>query len=170
MTTRELIYAADLLIATSWEFTPEEFAERLAAFVAESTDKLAALRVVCRAYEGKADALKAEAATYSKAAKVAGNRAEAITDLAAKLTRAAIEIGEPLAGAKFVGNGGKAPLVYAPDFDAAKLPTALQRVSIEPHADAIRTAIEGGAEVAGVHIGERGERLKWTEEPAKGAK
>lgn len=161
-TTRDLLAAADLLIATSWEMTPEEFEERLAAFTAESTDKLAAIKAVLRAYEGKQEAHKQEARIYTEAARLAGKRADRLTELAGMLVRAAEEVGEPLAGAKFVANGGKVPLVYAEGFNPADLPLEYQRVSIEADADRLRAAIEAGAEIPGVTLGARGSRLKWT--------
>lgn len=164
-TTLELIHAADLLIATSWEMEPAEFDARLAAFVAESTGKLHALRVVCKAYEAKADACKAEAKVYSTAGKTAANRAESVEALATMLVRKAAEAGEALPGAKMVGNGGKVPLVYSATFAATDLPFAMQRVVVEADSDAIRAALEKGESVPGVTLGERGERLKWTEEP-----
>ena len=164
-TTRDLLHAADMLIATSADYTEDEFAERLSAFVDESADKLASLRVVCKAYEAKADGCKAEAKVYAAAAKTANNRAESIEALAGLLVRKAIEVGEPLPGAKMVGNGGKVPLVYAPTFAATDLPFSMQRVVVEADSDAIRAALERGEVVEGVTLGERGERLKWTEEP-----
>ena len=78
MTTAQLIHAAALMVETSWEMTPEEFAERLEAFVAESTDKIAALRAVCKAAEGRAAVCKAEADAYAAAAKAHKSNAERV--------------------------------------------------------------------------------------------
>lgn len=163
--TLELIAAADLLIATSWETSPEDFDARLAAFVAESADTLAALRVICKAYESKADACKSEAKVYAGAAKSATNRAERVESLAAMLVKKAAETGEILPGAKMVSNGGGVPLLYSATFVAAELPFAYQAVVVVPDSAAIRAALEQGESVPGVALGTRGEHLKWTEEP-----
>jgi len=163
VTTAQLIHAAALMVETSWEMTPEEFDERLAAFVAESTDKIAALRAVCKAADGRAATCKAEAAAYSAAAKSHATNAERVKARATALMLAAEETGETLPGARLQVNGGTAPLVYAEDFDPASLPFTLQRVTVEPNADAIRAAIAKGETVPGVTLGERGRSLRWTE-------
>ena len=163
MTTQELIHAAAMLVETSWEMPSEEFEERIAAFVAESTDKIAALRAVCKAAEGRATALKAEAAAYTAAAKAHANNADRVKARAFALMEAAEHAGETLAGARLQPNGGKQPLVYAADFDATALPFEFQRVSVEADADAIAAAIAKGEAVAGVTLGERGRHLRWTE-------
>lgn len=163
MTTSELIHAAALMVETSWEMTPEEFEERLAAFVAESSDKIAALRAVCKAAEGRAAVCKAEADAYAAAAKVHKNNAERVKARAFALMEAAEATGETLPGARLQVNGGVAPLVYAEGFDANALPFTLQRVTVEPNADAIRAALAKGENVPGVVVGERGRSLRWTE-------
>lgn len=162
-TTRELIYAADLLVTTSWEMTPEDFDTRLAAFVEESTDKLAALRAVHKAAEARAAGLKAEAAAYAAASKAQANIAERTKQRAADLFAAAEKAGEVLPGGKMQDNGGNVPLVYAPDFDATALPFACQRVSVEADADAIRAALVNGVTLPGVTLGKRGAHFKFTE-------
>ena len=162
MTTSELIHAAAMMVETSWEMTPEEFEERLAAFVAESTDKIAALRAVCKAAEGRATTCKAEAAAYSAAAKTHALNADRVKARAFALMVAAEETGETLPGARLQGNGGSVPLVYADDFDANALPLTLQRVTVEPNADAIRKALERGETIPGVSLGERGRSLRWS--------
>lgn len=163
MTTQQLIHAAAMLVETSWEMPAEEFEERIAAFLAESTDKISALRAVCKAAEGRAATCKAEAALYAAAAKTHANNAERVKARAFLLMEAAEHAGETLPGARLQNNGGNAPLVYAADFDATALPFSLQRVTVEPDADAIRAALAKGETVPGVVVGERGRSLRWTE-------
>lgn len=163
MTTAQLIHAAAMLVETSIDFTADEFAERLEAFVAESSDKIAALRAVCKAAEGRAAVCKAEADAYAAAAKVHKNNAERVKARAFALMEAAEATGETLPGARLQVNGGVAPLVYAEGFDVNALPFTLQRVTVEPNADAIRAALAKGEDVPGVVVGERGRSLRWTE-------
>ena len=162
MTTSELIHAAALMVETSWEMTAEEFEERLAAFVAESTDKIAALRAVCKAAEGRVTTCKAEAAAYSAAAKSHARTAERVKERATALLLAAEATGEELPGARLQANGGAVPLVYADGFDVNALPMKFWRVTVEPNADAIRKAIEAGETLPGVSLGERGRSLRWS--------
>lgn len=163
MTTAQLIHAAALMVEASWEMTPEEFNERLEAFVAESADKLAALRAVCKAAEGRAAVCKAEADAYTAAAKAHKSNAERAKARAFALMEAAEAAGETLPGARLQANGGALPLRYAEGFDVGTLPFALQRVTVEPNPDAIRAALERGETLPGVTLGERGRALRWTE-------
>ena len=170
MTSNELINAAGLLLETSWEMTPEDFAERLEAFVAESGDKLAALRHVAKLAEARGAGCKAEAAAWTNAARAANNRAESVKARAELLYCAARELGEALPGGRMQPNGGAPPLAFAEDFDPFLLPASCQRVSVEPNADAIRLALAAGEALPGVALGERGEHFRWTEEPKRVAK
>ena len=162
-TTGELIQAAAILVDTSAEYTPEEFAAVLDAFVDAADDKIRALRFVAKAAESRSDALKAEAAAYTAAARAHAANAERVTARAVDLLEAAELVGELLTGARLQVNGGKAPLVYAADFVAGDLRAELQRVRVEPNADAIRAAIAQGEAVYGVAVGEAGRHLRWTE-------
>ena len=162
-TTAQLIHAAAMLVETSWEMTADEFAERLEAFVAESADKIAALRAVCKAAEARATACKSEADLYAIAAKAHGNNADRVKARAFLLMEAAELAGESLPGARLQANGGKVPLVYAPGFEATALPFDLQRVTVEANADAIRAVLAKGGEVEGVSVGAAGRHLRWTE-------
>jgi hypothetical protein len=165
-TTADLIAAAGLLLESSWTMEPDEFDARLSAFMQASGDKLRALRFVAKAAESRAAGCKAEAAAYAAAAKAASARSERVTALAAALYCAAREIGEELPGGRMQANGGAVPLVYADGFSAAALPAALQRVTVEPNAEAIRAALARGEAVPGVELGERGEHFRWVEAPA----
>ena len=161
-TTGQLIQAAAILVDASAEYTADEFSAVLDAFVDAAEDKIRALRFVAKAAESRADALKAEAAAYTAAARSHAANAERVTARAVELLEAAELVGELLTGARLQVNGGKAPLVYAVGFIAADLPYDLQRVKVEPNADAIRAAIAKGESVYGVAVGEAGRHLRWT--------
>lgn len=163
MTTSELIHHAAMLVESGWELPADEFDSELSAFVDNATDKIAALRAVNKAAEARATALKAEAALYAAAAKTHQSNADRVKARAFALMEAAEHAGETLAGARLQPNGGKAPLVYAADFDATGLPFELQRVTVEADADAIRAVLAKGGEVSGVSVGATGRHLRWTE-------
>lgn len=163
MTTAELITAAAILVDTSADYTADEFAEHLEAFVAAAEDKIKALRIVCRAAEGRAAACKAESALYAAAAKTYAGNADRVKARAFMLMEAAEIAGETLLGARLQPNGGKQPLVYAADFDASALPFDCQRVTVEADADKVRNALAAGAALAGVTLGEVGRHLRWRE-------
>ena len=162
-TTGELIQAAAILVDASADYTADEFAAVLDAFVDAAEDKIRALRFVAKAAESRADALKAEAAAYTAAARSHAANAERVTARAVELLEAADLVGELLTGARLQANGGKVPLVYAPGFDATALPFDLQRVTVEANADAIRAVLAKGGEVEGVSVGAAGRHLRWTE-------
>ncbi|GDX83908.1 hypothetical protein LBMAG42_57190 [Deltaproteobacteria bacterium] len=160
-TTYDLIVAADILVTTSWKMTEEEFASRLAAFVDESTDKLAALRAVHKAADARAKGLKAEAAAYADAAKAQANIAERVKGRAAELFAAAEKAGEVLPGGRTQPNGGALPMDFAADFSVMNLPIEFWK--IEPDGDAIRAALGTGATLPGVTIGKRGSHFRFVE-------
>ena len=162
-TTRDLIMQAAILVERGWELPAEEFEAALASFVADSADKIAALRAVYRAAEGRAATCKAEADLYAAAAKRHKATAEQVRQRAQALAEAAEAAGETLPGVRLQVNGGAAPLQFAEDFDVDALPFALQRVTVEPNPDAIRAALERGETLPGVTLGARGRALRWTE-------
>lgn len=57
-------------------------------------------------------------------------------------------------------NGGKLPVIVAPDIDTSKLPDNLVIVTEKPSIDAIRDLLEAGKKVEGFTLGERGESLR----------
>jgi len=161
-TTGELIQAAAILVDTSADYTADEFAAVLDAFVEAADDKIRALRFVAKAAESRADSMRAEAALYAAAARAQAAVAERVTARAFQLMEAAELVGETLPGARLQANGGKPALLYALDFAATALPFTLQRVSVEPDADAIRAAIAKGEAVPGVSIRPAARHLRWT--------
>jgi hypothetical protein len=170
MTTVQLLDAATLLLVSSWDMEPAEFDERLAAFLAESADKLAAMRAVVRAAQAQGAAHKAEAAMHLGRVRAANSTTERIAEMACALLRARREIGESTTIAGVVRlqvNGGLVPLVYAAGFDPALLPAELRRVRYEADAEAIRDALARGEAVPGVTLGERGESVRWAQEPSR---
>lgn len=162
MTTAQLIHEAAMLVETSIDYTPEEFAENLEGFVMRAENKIVALRCVHKAAEARAASLKAEAALYAAAAKTHATNAERVKSRAYMLMEAAELTGETLAGARLQANGGKPALVYAAGFDATALPFAYQRVVVEPDADALIAALAKGEAIEGVTLAERGRHLRWT--------
>lgn len=162
-TTAQLIHEAAMLVETSIDYDADTFAENLEEFLLRAESKIVALRCVHKAAESRAASLKAEAALYAAAAKTHAANADRVKDRAYMLMEAAELTGEVLTGARLQANGGSAPLVYAPGFVATDLPFDLQRVSVEPNADAIRAALAKGEAVPGVTVGERGRSLRWTE-------
>lgn len=164
MTTAQLLDAAALMLATSWEMSPEEFDERLGAWLDESADKLAALRAVAKAAEAMAAAHKAEAEAHAARVKQGKATVERAKERAYALLCAMREAGGEASVpgvARIQKNGGKPPLVFAPGFDVGALPDACKRVVVEPDNDAIRRALEAGIAIDGVTIGEAGEGVRW---------
>ena len=57
-------------------------------------------------------------------------------------------------------NGGKIPVITAPDATTDKLPDELVTIIEKPNLDAIREQLEAGKAVEGFSLGERGESLR----------
>ena len=57
-------------------------------------------------------------------------------------------------------NGGKLPIKFDDIFSVLALDDKFQICDIKPDKDAIRTALEAGENIPGVHLGERGESLR----------
>jgi len=161
-TTGDLIQAAAILVDTSADYTADEFAAVLDAFIEAADDKIRVLRFVAKAAESRSEALRAEAAIYAAAARAQTAVAERVTARAFQLMEAAELVGEVLPGARLQVNGGKPGLVYAVGFTVGELPSALQRVTVEPDGDAIRAALASGQTVPGVAIRPAGRHLRWT--------
>jgi hypothetical protein len=160
-TTYDLLGAANLLLATSADMTADEFDARLAAFIDESADKMAALRAVAKAAAATEAMHKDEAAGHAARAKSAGARADRAKERAYVLLCAKRELGEEpkVPGvARIQANGGKAPIVL---LDADAIPDHLVVVERHPNAAAIRAALERGEDVPGCALGERGEGVRW---------
>lgn len=162
-TTHDLLNTADLLVSEGWQLPAEEFDARLADFVAGATDKIAALRIVCKLAEGRAATCKAEADAYTAAAKASANTAGRVKALAFALVEAAELAGERLPGARLQPNGGKPALRFVDGFDPATLPFELQRLVVLPDSDAIRAAIARGVLVPGVDVAPVSRHLRWVE-------
>ena len=163
-TTTQLIDHAHQLIATSYEYTAEEFDEALAAFIDASGNKLAALRAVAKASEAVAGVHATEAKAHAVRVKAEEAKAARCKDLAYMLLCAMREAGEEpnVKGiARIQSNGGKAPIRYAVDFAVASLPAEYQRVTVDVDSEALRAALEAGKAFPGVELGERGEGVRW---------
>ena len=162
--TVQLLDAASLLLASSWDMEPADFEARLESFLDESADRLAALRAVHLAAEAQAGAHRAEAERHRARVKGCERTGERVAALAERLLYARRELGESTTVpgvARLQLDGGKAPLAFAPGFVAAALPLHLCHVETSPDRDAIRAAIERGVTVPGVTLGTRGEGLRW---------
>lgn len=163
-TTYDLLSAAALFLATSGELEPEEFTARLDAFLAESGDKLAALRAIAKAAAATEAMHREESAGHDARANRAAATEDRMRDLAYQLLAARRELGEDpkVAGvARIQRNGGKAPLLGLDTLDADTLPGDLVVVTRRPDVAAIRAVLDAGGTVPGVTLGERGEGVRW---------
>lgn len=164
MNTYQLLTAADNLLTTSGEMTPEEFEAALSGFIEASTDKLAALRAVNLKLSAQADTYKAEAARLTEARRASEARAERVKSSAYALLCKMREAGEaPVVPgvARIQTNGGKVPLLAPAHIDVSELPEDLVIIERKPNIDAIRGRLEAGREVPGFQLGERGEGVRF---------
>lgn len=155
---------ADLLDERDGDITGQE--EAVQAFLDETdealTTKVDRIAGLIRQLEAYAAARKAEAKRIADLAKTDENRA--------KWLKGMLLMGLDVAGVDRIDgdrhrvtvakNGGKVPVVV-PD-DVAVLPDAFVRTVVKRDADkdAIREALEGGADVPGCSLGERGRSVR----------
>lgn len=155
---------ADLLDEREGDITGQE--EAVQAFLDETgealTAKVDAYAGLTRQLEAFAATRKAEAKRMADLAKSDENRAKWLKE---RLLLAMDVIGETrIDGDRYrvsiAKNGGKVPVVVPDDVDA--LPDAFVRTVVKRDADkdAIREALEGGADVPGCCLGERGRSVR----------
>ncbi len=155
---------ADLLDELDGDITGQEKAVQ--AFLDETGDamtaKVDAYAGLIRQLEAFAATRKAEAKRMADLAKSDENRAKWLKE---RLLLAMDVIGETRIDGdrhrvSIAKNGGKVPVVVPDDVDA--LPDAFVRTVVKRDADkdAIREALEGGADVPGCKLGERGRSVR----------
>lgn len=155
---------ADLLDERDGDITGQE--DAVQAFLDETGDaltaKVDAYAGLIRQLEAFAATRKAEAKRMADLAKSDENRAKWLKE---RLLLAMDVIGETRIDGdrhrvSIAKNGGKVPVVVPDDVDA--LPDAFVRTVVKRDADkdAIREALEGGADVPGCSLGERGRSVR----------
>lgn len=153
-TVADLYLMAQALLASSYEFTEEEFATMLVRFVGESDDKLARLAVLRRASLARQKELGAEVERLTAAKRAAARAEERALEGARLLLEARRELGEE---PSVTGSWGYARLQKnsAPSVkidDPAQLPSSLVHTTVEPDRERIRLALQGGLEVPGCSL------------------
>lgn len=124
--------------------------------------KLESYCKVIKNLEGDMDALKAESDRLTAKRKVLENNVDRLKKAmfdSMKATNTPKVKGQ-LFTVAIQRNGGKTPVVQAPDVDLSKLPDELVVVTEKPNLDAIRELLEAGKVVDGFSLGERGESLR----------
>jgi hypothetical protein len=116
-----------------------------------------------RKWEMQKSAAVAEAEQYRKIASVRGNRIERLKVRLMEHMQATGQTKIETATGRTIGiqkNGGKVPLVVAPDVDPTQIDSRYQAVSIELDNEAVRKALEGGEKLAFASLGDRGVSLR----------
>lgn len=158
--TGQYLQLQDLL--ESGEYDEETLQDTLEAIGGEYDDQVESCCKVIRNLEASVSALKFESKQMADKAKTFQ---KSIDTLKANLFNSMKATGiKKAGGAVFTvsiqKNGGKTPVITAPDADTSKLPDQLVIVTEKPNLDAIRELLEAGKVVEGFSLGERGESLR----------
>ena len=141
---------------------PEVLADTLEAVQGEYDFKIESYAKVIKNLEADVVGIKSEVDRLTNKKKVLENNID-------RLKKAMFESMKATDTAKVKGqlftvaiqkNGGKTPIITAPDADTSKLPDELVVVTEKPNLDAIREVLEAGKKVEGFTLGERGESLR----------
>lgn len=157
--TGELLALMDM--AEMDELDPQALADTLEGLTGEFDAKVEGWCRCIKNLEGEAKAVKDEAKRLADRAKVIENNTKRMKETLMFCLKA---VGKTEAGgiikAKIQKNGGVLPLVFQEGFDAEQAPELFQKVAYSFDNDAIREALDGGAELPFVHYGERGESVR----------
>lgn len=144
------------------DIDPEVLADTMEGLTGEIEDK-------ADGYAYVIDSINADVDTIDKEIKRLQARKKTLTanvdSIKSSLYNAMLAIGKrKLKTAKhnftIAKNGGKIPVVYAPDVDVAKIPLDFVKVVQEVDKDAVREYLESGKELDFARLGERGESLR----------
>lgn len=144
------------------DFEDQTLIDILEAVQGEYEYKLENYCKVIKNLEADMDALKAEAQRLSDKRKTLENNIDRLKKAmfdSMKLTNTS-KVKGTLFTVAIQKNGGKIPVISAPDIDTSKLPDDLVIITEKPNLDAIREVLEAGKTVEGFTLGERGESLR----------
>ena len=162
----DVVTLDDLLDEHEGDITGQE--DAVAAFLFENdralNEKVDGYAGLIKELEARAAARKAEADRIKELAKLDENRAKWLKErlLYAFDEMAITRVETPRFRVSTAKNGGKIPVVLDETATVATLPEAFVRTKVkrEPDLDAMREAIEGGADIPGVRLGERGRGIR----------
>lgn len=136
--------------------------EYLAGIRGDLNQKLDNYAAFIRELEARSAARKDEADRLASRAKVDYNKAVRLKDCLRWyfLTHDVKSIETPRFRLTLAANGGKLPILLTLPVEELPSQYVIETVSHKANTDAIRAALEGGAEIPGVEFGERGTSLR----------
>ena len=157
--TGELLALMDM--ADEEDLDPQALADTLEGLEGEFDEKVDGWCKAVKNLEAEQKALKKESKRLAERAKKTENNIKHMKETLMFCMKA---IGKTEAGglfkAKIQRNGSVLPLVFQEGFTAEEAPELFQKVAYSFDNDAIREALDGGAELPFVHYGERGESVR----------
>lgn len=141
---------------------PQVLADTLEGVQGEYDFKIESYAKVIRNLEANVVAIKSEVDRLTAKRKVLENNIDRLKKVMFDSMRATntTKVKGQLFTVAIQKNGGKIPVITAPDADTSKLPDELVIFTEKPNLDAIRELLEAGKPVDGFSLGERGESLR----------
>ena len=155
-------YVQLLELAEDPDVDPEVLSDTMEGLTGEIEDKADSYAYVITEIKGDIDKIDAEIKRLQSRKKTLSNSVESIknhlyTSMVAMDMRKIKTAKHSFSIAK---NGGKTPVLYAPDMDVDKLPFEFIKVEKEVDKDAVRKYLESGNELDFARLGEHGESLR----------
>ena len=141
------------------ESTEEEFSEKLKNLEMMLDEKVSNGIGLIRNWKGDVDAIDAEIKRLTQRKKTFENRIASVKNyyLGELSAIGKKKVVTPIGAMTVAKAGGKKPLKID---DETLIPQEFKKIIYEPDKEKIRTALEGGADISGVHLEERGTYLK----------
>lgn len=155
-------YVQLLELAEDPDVDPEVLSDTMEGLTGEIEDKADSYAYVINTIKGDIDVIDAEIKRLQARKKTLSNSVESIKNhlYASMVAMDMRRIKTAKHSFTIAKNGGKIPVLFAPDIDIENIPAEFVKVEWDVDKDAVREYLESGNELDFARLGERGESLR----------